>query len=183
MQEWEAGNGRFTEPAPKAAMHTAEPLLNIDSITNLAGTGAKAATPKSASLAPVLDQWHGVDAATMRSISRGQMAVDAVLDLHGLSVENAFESVCGMVQLGRMRGWRLLLVITGKGTLNAAPLDDVSKGKIRRALPNWLRDGRVAPHVVAVSTAHVRHGGAGAFYFLLRRADKGSKPVGLGELG
>jgi DNA-nicking Smr family endonuclease len=60
----------------------------------------------------------------------------------------------------------------------ADPHDDYltpPAGVIRRRLPEWLAAAHVRPLVSGYAPAHPRHGGAGAFYVLLRTV---SDPAG-----
>ena len=182
LAEWERHGGHFAEPVPVRAAPAPQPATPaLDLAASLpklrkALTGHSHPTPKSAA-SPTVDQWHNLDSASVRRLKRGQMPIDAVLDLHGQNLAEAFQSLTGMVRLARMRGFKLLLVITGKGRKNSPqegihhPFD--GDGKIRRALPSWLADASIAPHLVGAGTAHRAHGGSGAFYLLLRRRTEG----------
>jgi len=56
-------------------------------------------------------------------------------------------------------------VITGRGS----PRGEAPRSALRQKVPLWLAESSLAPRIVAVSAAHQRHGGAGAFYVYLRR--------------
>lgn len=105
----------------------------------------------------------GVDRRTADRLRRGRMAIDAVLDLHGHRRDEAHRAlhdfVLGSVEAGR----RCLLVITGKGGRSRG------EGILRAALPGWLGEAPLRPHVLALHPARPEHGGDGAFYVLLRR--------------
>jgi DNA-nicking Smr family endonuclease len=60
---------------------------------------------------------------------------------------------------------RVLLVVTGKGARGG----EGGRGVIRAALPHWLETPALRPYVAALRAAHPRHGGAGAWYVILRR--------------
>ena len=60
-------------------------------------------------------------------------------------------------------GRRMLLVITGKGSLAEGG------GVLRRNLPRWLAQGENAARILKIAPAQPRHGGGGAYYVLLRR--------------
>jgi DNA-nicking Smr family endonuclease len=53
-------------------------------------------------------------------------------------------------------------IITGKG--------ERGEGVLRQALPRWLAEAPNAGRILALEQAQARHGGAGAFYVLLRKA-------------
>jgi DNA-nicking Smr family endonuclease len=61
------------------------------------------------------------------------------------------------------RGARLLLIITGKGK-------DL-QGVLRNSLPGWLMAGEFKHQILTIHPAHIRHGGDGATYVLLRRTE------------
>ncbi|MCB1538697.1 MAG: Smr/MutS family protein [Alphaproteobacteria bacterium] len=88
------------------------------------------------------------------------MPIEAVLDLHGYGQMDAREALHGFLAQAWARAARCVLVITGKGLRN--------EGVLRTRLPEWLADGAVRRMVLAHAPARA-HGGAGAFYILLRR--------------
>ena len=96
----------------------------------------------------------GHDEARFR---RGRGEPEARLDLHGLTQDAAYRTLIRFLMAARAEGKRLALVITGKG------------GVLRGALPLWLGQGDLKAMVGGVSEAHIRHGGAGAYYVTLRR--------------
>jgi DNA-nicking Smr family endonuclease len=57
----------------------------------------------------------------------------------------------------------MLLIVTGKGARGGG------EGVLRQALPRWLNMPDLRERVLAFASAHPRHGGAGAFYILLKR--------------
>lgn len=89
-------------------------------------------------------------------LRRGRLEPDARTDLHGLTQDAAYRTLIGFLVRSQAQGLKLVLVITGKG------------GILRGALPLWLGQGELRPLVAGLREAHVRHGGAGAFYVLLR---------------
>lgn len=118
----------------------------------------------------------GVDARTAGRFSRGQMVIDATLDLHGSRQADAQRQLQRFIAQGVQAGHRCLLVITGKGKTrtpshSSAPVDTMSQkpGVIKRRLLDWLALPGMAEHILAVKAAQPRHGGGGAFYVLLKR--------------
>ncbi len=124
-----------------------------------------------------------LDRRTRQRMMRGQVEIEARLDLHGHGLELAHERLRQFIVSCRARGLRTVLVITGKG---AAPYTRHTlhgrdhwhaperKGQLRQMLPRWLAAPDLAPHVAGFQPAHPRHGGGGAFYVRLRRRDRGS---------
>jgi DNA-nicking Smr family endonuclease len=105
-----------------------------------------------------------IDRRTARRIARGAIELDARLDLHGLTQAEAHRRLLQLLEDAQESGGRLVLVITGKGTLGGGG------GALRRMLPGWLTSPRFRPLVAGFDEAHRNHGGAGAFYVRLRRA-------------
>jgi DNA-nicking Smr family endonuclease len=70
----------------------------------------------------------------------------------------------------RHDGARFALVITGKGARFAA--GEGGRGLLKRQVPLWLALPEFREHVVGFEDAHAVHGGEGALYVRLRRADR-----------
>jgi len=108
-----------------------------------------------------LDRFAGVDRATAERLKRGRRAIEARLDLHGLTQAEAHRALFGFVAGSRTAGRRCVLVITGHGRS--------SGGILKSAVPRWLHEPELRRHVLAIAPARPQHGGAGALYVLLRR--------------
>jgi DNA-nicking Smr family endonuclease len=126
----------------------------------------RAATPAPA---PARRQTIGstLDGSWDRRLSRGLVAPDATLDLHGHNLDRAWTLLDSRLESAIASGARLLLLITGKAPDSARPS---GRGRIRAAVGDWLAASRHAGHIAAVRGAHPRHGGTGALYIVLRRA-------------
>lgn len=107
-----------------------------------------------------------------QQLIRGR-APDAVLDLHGLRQEEAHRALRSFVHASHSRGARLVLVVTGKGrmSLHKEP-HERDTGVLRRMTPHWLRAADIAPLIIGFEEAGPAHGGDGALYVRLRRADR-----------
>jgi len=105
---------------------------------------------------PTLDP--GIDRRTRDKLRQGKMAVQARLDLHGLSREQAHRAVTAFIGAQQAAGSRCILVVTGKG-----------RGILRGDVPRWLCEGRMRQLVLSFSVARKQDGGDGALYVLLRR--------------
>jgi len=114
------------------------------------------------------DKSPGLDRATAETLRRGRLQPDGVLDLHGNTLAEAERLLARTLEQAQLRGWRSLLVVTGKGLR----LEDgsVRGGRIRAHFLDWINAPANRLRVHAVRQAHPRHGGSGAFYLLLRRA-------------
>lgn len=110
---------------------------------------------------PPLDRFAGIDRATAERLKRGRYPVEARLDLHGMTQAEAHRALSGFVAGSRSVGRRCVLVITGHGR--------ISGGVLKAAVPRWLAEPALRPHLLAITPAQPQHGGAGALYLLLRR--------------
>ncbi len=98
-------------------------------------------------------------------VARGKEAIEARLDLHGLTQSEAHAALTRFLRSASARGVRLVLVITGKGRRS-----DGEGGVLRRQVPHWLRLPEFRTFVIGFEDAHISHGGEGALYVRLRRA-------------
>lgn len=114
---------------------------------------------------------HGLDKRTAERLRRGQLAIEARLDLHGLTQDAAHRALVAFLGRAERDGIRCLLVITGKGIRRVDGHDFRGEtiGILRHAVPRWLAEPALRPRILAVTAAQQKHGGAGAFYVLLRR--------------
>lgn len=107
-----------------------------------------------------------LDGTWDRRLSRGMVAPDAAVDLHGHNLATAYDLLDRRLDEAVRSGARLLLLVTGKPP---GPERPVKRGAIRAAIGDWLAASRHAGDIAAVRNAHPRHGGAGALYIVLRR--------------
>lgn len=172
-------NGEKTLPLPPtppsitpqpSARRLPDPLLE-DALKRLAENGIGA--PNNGSPLPVAtltDAGHipGLDRRTSDKLRKGQLPIDATLDLHGMSQQDAFLALHHAVENACAQRKRLLLIITGKGKNSAQP-DRI----LKYALPGWLESPVIKPLILAYREAAAAHGGGGAIYLLLRRQRNG----------
>lgn len=111
-----------------------------------------------------------MDAKAFGRMSRGRIAPEARIDLHGMTLAQAHPELIRFVLNAHAQGMRLILVITGKGKPGSddGPIPR-RPGVLRHQVPQWLRQVPLAPLVLQVAEAHQRHGGSGALYVYLRR--------------
>jgi DNA-nicking Smr family endonuclease len=120
----------------------------------------------------------GFDRRTARKFTRGNVGIDARLDLHGAGIEMARLRLLDFIHRARAEGASVVLVITGKGdspfsrhTLHGQDAFHTPErqGRLRRLVPDWLHEPEFRAHVSGFQPAHPKHGGGGAFYVKLRR--------------
>ncbi|OYU38059.1 MAG: DNA mismatch repair protein MutS [Pseudorhodobacter sp. PARRP1] len=111
-----------------------------------------------------------MDAKTHGKMTRGKLAPEARIDLHGLTLSEAHPELIRFILNAQSAGLRLVLVITGKGKRghDVGPIP-TRMGALRHQVPQWLRLPPLGPAVLQVSEAHLKHGGSGAYYIYLRR--------------
>ena len=105
----------------------------------------------------------GVDRRRSERLRRGQLPVEARLDLHGYTQGQAHEALGDFLDGAQGRGLRCVLVITGKGNTKE------TGGVLRAQVPRWLNEPDNRARVLAFDYAQPKHGGLGALYILLRR--------------
>ena len=137
--------------------------------------GQKARVARGHDLAPSLgDALRAapvqMDAKQHGRMIRGKLAPEARIDLHGMTLAEAHPELIRFVLNAQAQGLRLVLVITGKGKRaeDWGPIPQ-RMGALRHQVPQWLRMPPLGPVVLQVSEAHLKHGGAGAYYVYLRR--------------
>lgn len=115
-----------------------------------------------------------LDTGWDRRLSRGRARPDRIVDLHGLSRQQARETLIAAIERAERQAERLILVITGKGATPGPEPADLADGRpvrgaIRADLPRWLGEAHLSARIAAVRRAHPRHGGDGAVYLVLKR--------------
>ena len=137
--------------------------------------GEKSRLKSSHSLAPSLPQSLAaapiqMDAKAFGKMTRGKLAPEARIDLHGMTLAEAHPELIRFILNAQSAGMRLVLVITGKGKRgdDQGPIPQ-RIGALRHQTPHWLRLAPLGPAVLQVTEAHLKHGGAGAYYVYLRR--------------
>lgn len=98
-----------------------------------------------------------------KRVRRGHLEIDATFDLHGYTQTTGRAALMRFLHKAHARGDRTVIVVTGMGR--------GGEGVLKRALPEWLADGDVRHLIAGYAPAHRSHGGAGAYYVFLKRAD------------
>ncbi|MCW0182321.1 MAG: Smr/MutS family protein [Zavarzinia sp.] len=110
---------------------------------------------------------HTMDGAKQKRLIRGEMPIEARLDLHGLTQEMAHRALDRFLMACHAGALRSVLVITGRGR---GPIDEEPDGVLYRMVPRWLNAPDHAHRVLGWHPAQRRDGGEGALYVVLKRA-------------
>lgn len=104
---------------------------------------------------------------TLRKLRKGQYNIDAILDLHGMSVEKARTAVENFLQQCLHEKIRVVLIIHGKGRRGQMPI-------LKNKLNQWLRKIDI---VLAFCSAGSSHGSRGAIYVILKHIPQSLDPL------
>lgn len=106
---------------------------------------------------------HPIERPVTRKISKGRLALEARIDLHGLVQSEAHSLLHSFIVHAHERGMRHVLVITGKGSSLG------SEGALKRAVPMWFSKPEFRFLISGYEQAARNHGGDGALYVRLKR--------------
>lgn len=118
---------------------------------------------------------HGLDGHTRRKLEKGELQIQARLDLHGYTQEQAYAALLAFITESHRNNARLVLVITGKGA-NAKATDihetRHTGGVLKSVVPEWLNSAALTRYIVEIQPAARKHGGDGALYVYLKKIKK-----------
>jgi DNA-nicking Smr family endonuclease len=165
-------------PVPRAPRARAPTSIDLETpfestllptlLPNSTSNGFRLETRGEAGAETIEGRGSGVDARAFRALKSGDTAVEARLDLHGLSRERALAALERFVAGARADGRRAVLVIHGRGA-HSGDARPVLKPLVWR----WLAAAPAASAaVLAFASARPAQGGDGATLLLLRRAAK-----------
>jgi DNA-nicking Smr family endonuclease len=106
-----------------------------------------------------------LDRRTKQKLARGREAIDARLDLHGMTQSEAHMALARFLRRAQGDGCKFVLVVTGKGVRGTGE----TRGVLRRQVPQWLALAEFRELVIGFEAAHVGHGGEGALYVRVRK--------------
>ena len=102
----------------------------------------------------------GIQKQVFRKLKRGQYSIEAELDLHGLTRDEAQQQLNEFIFEVRERGMRCIRIIHGKGYGSS------NQGPVIKPLVNqWLRKRN---EILAFCSARPVDGGTGAVYVLVK---------------
>lgn len=111
-----------------------------------------------------------MDRRAFDKMVRGKLQPEGRIDLHGMTLAEAHPELVRFILNAHGEGKRLVLVITGKGKRgeDLGPIPQ-RMGALRHQVPQWLALPPLGSAILQVTTASLKHGGAGAYYVYLRR--------------
>jgi DNA-nicking Smr family endonuclease len=126
--------------------------------------------PLSESCVPQLDphailefRRPGVQHGVYKQLRLGRYVIDARLDLHGMTIEQARQTVYQFVRDCMSNDIRCALITHGKGEGRQRP------AVLKSHIAHWLPQ---INEVLAFYSAQPQHGGSGACYVLLKKSEK-----------
>ena len=108
---------------------------------------------------------HPIGRLYLDDLRSGRFAIQAHLDLHGLTLDHARPVVDAFIQESVRAGYSCVRVVPGRGR-HSGDKRPLMKENVER----WLRQRRLSRFVIAYTSARLEDGGGGAVYVLLRRA-------------
>lgn len=158
--------GRKLTPRPELPVHKVKaPVQHKVGV----GTAPKPTIPAPSRPAPAPAMGQGLDSHWERKIKSGQLQPDFTLDLHGHNLDAAYDRLMHGIDQARAVGARVVLVIAGRHRPVEAADRGEKRGAIRAKMLDWLAASRHGDAISAVRKAHIRHGGEGALYLVLKR--------------
>lgn len=106
----------------------------------------------------------GLDPRLIVRLRRGEFAVEAHLDLHGMTQIDSKQALTEFIMESVRKGRRTVLVVPGRGLGSPG-----GRPVLKHAAVQWLSHGTLSGYVLGFVTARPTDGGAGALYVLLRR--------------
>jgi DNA-nicking Smr family endonuclease len=170
------------EPAKTARKRLAGPgqeaHQEADQETRTSPQDAVRQKPSPAAKSPPLAPF---DRRLKQRVARGRDAIDARIDLHGMTQRQAHAELLRFLRQAQAANAKVALVVTGKGGGKGGSMGGSmgggkraselgESGVLRRQVPMWLALPEFRHFVVGFDEAHPSHGGQGAIYVRMRRA-------------
>ncbi|MGL4319340.1 MAG: Smr/MutS family protein, partial [Paracoccaceae bacterium] len=127
------------EPGPQPSSETpVKPIPQPPDPLPLFAVGEKVRAGSTAYRPPVADASLRMDAKAFGKMTRGKLAPEARIDLHGMTLSEAHPELISFILNAHSAGLRLVLVITGKGKPKAdhGPIP-YRMGVLRHQVPQW----------------------------------------------
>ncbi len=111
----------------------------------------------------------GLKRSVVKKLRRGQLPIDAALDLHGMVVTEAREALQAFIDECQTSSTRCARIVHGKGHGSSSHYP-VLKNRVN----GWLRE---IDAVLAFCSAQPKDGGTGALYVLLKKGSSNFSPL------
>ncbi|QGR02373.1 Smr domain-containing protein [Ehrlichia ruminantium] len=108
-----------------------------------------------------------LDKNTKKKIDKGKYHIDAVLDLHGYTLDTAYITLVNFIIKSYNTSKKCLLIITGWGSKSQG-----TNNSIKSNFNKWLHNEQIASLILYCKEAIGIHGGKGAFYLLIKSKKK-----------
>lgn len=109
----------------------------------------------------------GVQPYLFKKLKRGEYNEADFIDLHGKTIEEAYDIIIKYIAFARRQGYRCVLIIHGKGDREYLK----QKATLKSYVAHWLKQ---MPEVLAYHSAPEWKGGVGALMVILKKDDKAS---------
>jgi DNA-nicking Smr family endonuclease len=106
----------------------------------------------------------GVQHGVFRRLKQGKYSMDARLDLHRMTAEQAREEVFGFIREAVAYDLRNVMIVPGRGNHSNSP-EAILKSYVNKWLPEF-------DAVQAFCSAIPAHGGTGAVYVMLKKSER-----------
>jgi DNA-nicking Smr family endonuclease len=114
-----------------------------------------------------------LDGRTLQRLEKGEMKIEATLDLHELRQDAAKQQVENFIRTSYTKNRRLVLIITGHGKRQKQNEDrafwEQEPGVLKKRVPDWLSVPPFSEMILRILQAHRKHGGEGAYYVYLAK--------------
>ena len=105
----------------------------------------------------------GLQKTTLKKLRQGKFPVEASLDLHGFTAEQARTALIDFLNYCQQSQYKVVCIVHGKGFGSSE-----KKPVIKPLVNKWLQEDN---RILAFSSAQPKDGGTGAVYVLLRRSE------------
>ncbi len=103
----------------------------------------------------------GLQLKTQKQLKQGKIIVEDHIDLHGLTINEARETLLEFINYAKKQQIRCIRLVHGKGYRS-----NTQKPVLKNKVNNWLRQH---PDVLAFSSAQAKDGGNGALYIIIKK--------------
>ena len=105
-----------------------------------------------------------IDSKIKKQIRNNKLNFDAVIDLHGKTEIQAYESIKSFIKNCYFNNFKSIMIITGKGLNN--------NGKLKHKTPLWLKNKDLSKYLVGFETMPHNKGGEGALFVQIKNKNK-----------